>query len=151
MDAKNYEQKKVHVAHILFRTHANMGETERKAKLTAANAARSKIKKGKKYEAIAKKYSEDKISGKKGGDLGWLKQGAIEPRFSEKVFSMEVGKVSEPFETNFGYHIVKVLEGPVTVTRSFEAAQGDIRYQLRNQTKDAETKRLMKSIEIEKE
>lgn len=64
-NASSYENRKINVAHILIRTNAKMGETERKAKLTTAQEAYSKIKSGKKFAEIAKSYSEDKISGKK--------------------------------------------------------------------------------------
>lgn len=147
---EQFQQKDVHVAHILFRTNPQMTEAERKAKLTAAQEAYSKLKAGAKFEKIAEKYSEDRISGKKGGDLGWLKEGAIDPRFSKTVFAMKTGDISEPFETAFGYHIVKLIEGPVVVKRPFEAVEGDIRYQLRNQAKEAELKRLLSKTKVEK-
>lgn len=144
-NASHYESKQVHVAHLLFRTNRNMGETERQAKLTAANEAYSKIKAGEDFSEVAKQYSEDTISGKKGGDLGWLKQGAIDQRFSEKVFSMSVNDISEPFESSFGFHIAMLLEGPVVTKQPYDAVKGDIRYQLRNQAKEAELKRLTES------
>jgi peptidyl-prolyl cis-trans isomerase C len=56
---------------------------------------------------------------------------------------MEPNQISEPFETAFGFHVVKLLEGPVVVKKPFEAVSGDIRYRLRNQAKDAELKRLL--------
>jgi peptidyl-prolyl cis-trans isomerase C len=147
---KTYQQRQVHVAHILLRTNRNMGEAEKQAKLTTAQEAYSKIKKGEDFAEIAKNYSEDTISGKKGGDLGWLKEGSIDKRFSEKVFSMQPGEVSEPFETNFGYHIVKLIDGPRTVTKPFDAVKGDIRYKLRNQAKQAELERLSSSVKVTK-
>lgn len=146
--AKDYEEKKVHVAHILFRTNSKMSDTEKKAKLTAAQEAYSKLQSGKDFAEIALAYSEDKISGKKGGDLGWLKQGAIDSTFSDKAFALKKGAISDPFETAFGYHIVKLLDGPAVVKRSFEAVKGDIRYQLRNQAKTAEVKRMMAESKI---
>lgn len=149
--AADYEESKVHAAHILIRTNSKMTETERKVKLTTAQEAYSKIMAGQDFEEIAKNYSEDTVSAKKGGDLGWLKQGSIDARFSKKLFEMEPGEISEPFETSFGFHIVKVLEGAKTVKRPFEAVSGDIRYQLRNEAKQAEMERLMGMVEIEKE
>jgi peptidyl-prolyl cis-trans isomerase C len=56
---------------------------------------------------------------------------------------MKAGDVSEPFLTDFGFHIVKVIEAPQDVTKPLNALKGDIRYQLRNQSKKAETKRLL--------
>ena len=150
-NADKYEESKVHVAHILLRTNRNMGEPERKAKLTTAQEAFSKLQTGKSFDEIAKTYSEDAISAKKGGDLGWLKKGSIDKKFSETVFNMKPGDVSEPFETPFGFHIVKLIEGPVKSKRPLEAVKGDIRYQLRNQAKEAELKRLVSEAKISRD
>lgn len=149
MHADEFEQKKVHVAHILFRTDKKMSETERKAKLTTAQEAYSKVTSEAEFADIATEYSEDKVSARKGGDLGWLKEGAIDPRFSETIFSLEKGEISEPFETVFGFHVVKVLEGPQVVKRPFDAVKGNIRYQLRNQAKEAELERLLSEVEVD--
>jgi len=62
---------------------------------------------------------------------------------SAKVFSMNAGELSEPFQTDFGFHIVKVVEAPQEVTKPLASLKGDIRYQMRNQSKKAETKRLL--------
>jgi peptidyl-prolyl cis-trans isomerase C len=144
-----YDIRKVHVAHILLRTNRTMSETERLAKQTTIQAAYSALKAGTPFEEVAKDYSEDAISAKKGGDLGWLSEGAIDKRFSDQVFSMEPGTISEPFETPFGFHVVKLIEGPVATTRPLEAVKGDIRYQLRNEAKAAEIERLKAQITIQ--
>ena len=149
--AGDYEERKAHTAHILIRTNRKMKEPERKAKLTTAQEAYSQIRSGKDFGEIAKEYSEDKVSAKKGGDLGWLKEGSIDPRFSKTVFELEPGAVSKPFETPFGFHIVRLIEGPKVVKRPFDAVAGDIRYQLRNKAKKAELERLMAKAKIEKE
>lgn len=144
-----YSDTKVHVAHVLFRLKKGMTEAERDAKLTTATEAWSKIKAGEDFGKIADDYSEDRISAKKGGDLGWLKKGSIDPKFSMKIFDMNKNDISEPFETSFGYHIVKIIEQPKTVKKPFEAVKGDIRYLLRQQTKDAELDRLKAQTKIE--
>lgn len=138
-----FETKKAHVAHILIRTHKNMDEATRKVKLTTAQEAYAKINAGEDFAEIAKKYSEDVVSGKKGGDLGWLIEGAIDKRFSDVVFAMEKSSVSEPFETEFGFHVVKLVDGPAVVKQPFESVKGRIRHQLRVEAKDAELKRLL--------
>jgi peptidyl-prolyl cis-trans isomerase C len=150
-NSPEYEQKKAHVAHILIRTNKRMGEPERQAKLTTAQDAYSQIKSGKDFAEIAKNYSEDKISAEKGGDLGWMKEGSIDKRFSKTIFEdLKEGELSEPFETPFGFHVVKVLEAPQVVKKPFDAVSGDIRYQLRSQAKKAELERLKAEIKIEK-
>ena len=148
--AADYEQRMAHGAHILIRTNKAMSETERKVKLTTAQEAYSKIRAGKDFAKVAESYSEDKVSAKKGGDLGWLKEGSIDPRFSKTLFELEPGAVSEPFETPFGFHVVKLIEGPKVVKRPLSAVAGDIRYQLRAKTKQAELERLVGEVKVEK-
>lgn len=149
--AANYEAKSVHAAHILIRIDPKMGEPERQAKLSTAHEAYSRIQKGEDFAEVAKTYSEDKVSAEKGGDLGWLREGAVGPEFSQKLFSMKPGEVSEPFLTPFGFHVVKMLEGPQVIKKPLEAVEGDIRYQLRNEAKMAETERLLKEIKFSKD
>lgn len=141
-----YKSRKVKAAHILFRTNARMSEPERQVVFTKASEAYSRLQTGEDFALIAKELSEDKVSGEKGGDLGWLNEGAVSGAFSSKVFSMNAGEVSEPFLTDFGFHIVRVEEAPQDVTKPLSALKGDIRYQLRNQSKQAETKRLLDSV-----
>ncbi len=149
-NANDFEVKKVHVAHILVRTKPNMSETERKSKLTTIQEAYSKVNSGQEFAKIAETYSEDKISAKKGGDLGWLKEGAIDAKFSDVAFSLKKGSVSEPFETPFGFHVVKLINEPKVIKRSFDSIKGNIRYQLRNKAKAAELKRLTDTVKISK-
>jgi peptidyl-prolyl cis-trans isomerase C len=148
--AADYESQKVHVAHIMIRTNPRMGELERKAKLTTAQEVYSKLRAGRDMAKLAEKYSEDKQSAKKGGDLGWIKQGSIDSRFSKQAFSLQAGDVSEPFETSYGFHVIKVIEGPRTVKQPLSAVKGNIRYQLRDMAKQAEVKRLQEKTKIDK-
>jgi peptidyl-prolyl cis-trans isomerase C len=146
--ADRYAERKVHVAHILFRTRPNMAEEERRAQLTAAQDAASKLAAGADFGELAGQVSEDRISAKKGGELGWLKEGSIDPKFSAKVFSMGQGETSEPFESSFGFHIVRVLHAPKTVQRPLDAVKGDIRYELRAEAKKAEMERLAERMKV---
>ena len=148
-NAKDYETRQAHVAHILFRINKNMNDSERTVKLTTAQDVYSKLKAGGDFAALAKDNSEDKHSAKKGGDLGWLKFGAINQGFSEKAFALKEGQYTEPFETPFGFHIIKLLEKPKTVKKPFAAVKGDIRYKLRQQAKTAEINKIQSVINIE--
>ena len=149
-NADKYQVEKVKVSHILIRTHPEMSDIEKKALLTKAQEVYSKAKTGKDFGELAKEYSQDLVSAKNGGSLGWLKEGAIDPVFSQKIFGLKVGEISVPFATTFGYHIVKVDEPPTVVKQPLESVQGDIRYQLRQQAKAAELERLTAQIKIEK-
>ena len=143
---ENYTTRKVHVAHILFRVNPDMGEPERQALLTRAGETYSQLTSGGDFAEIAKVTSQDNISAVKGGDLGWINAGAVSKEFSAKAFSLGEGEISPPFLTTFGYHILKVIEAPQEITKPLESVKGDIRYQLRSESKAAETRRLLDSV-----
>jgi len=145
-----YEEKKVQVAHVLLRLNRNMDESQRKVKMTTVQEAYSKIQAGMDFTEAANKYSEDGVSAKKGGDLGWLAEGSIHKTFSDKAFALKAGAVSEPIETPYGFHIIKVLSAPKVSRKSLDSVKGEIRYQLRNSAKESERARILDMIEIEK-
>jgi peptidyl-prolyl cis-trans isomerase D len=66
------------------------------------------IKAGADFAEMAKEYSDDK-SAAEGGDIGWYSSGTMVPEFDRAVFSLKEGEVSEPFKTQFGWHIIKNL------------------------------------------
>ena len=145
---KQYEKSQVHVAHIMLRTNPKMTKAEREAVLTHMQEIYSEVTSGKEFAEVAKNVSEDKNSSLKGGDLGWIDMGAIDPVFSKRAFEMSAGEISKPFATHFGYHIVKVLESPRVTKNSLEQVKGQIEYRLRQQAKAAEMKRLQDMVKI---
>jgi peptidyl-prolyl cis-trans isomerase C len=149
INISQFQSTKVKVAHILFRTRKEMSENEQQAKLTQAHEIYSKLIAGESFEELAANFSEDKNSAKKGGNLGWLKEGAIDPIFSEKAFSLAKDTFSDPIRTAFGFHIIKIQESPEVITKALEKVKGDIRYQLRNKAKESELERLMSQVTVE--
>lgn len=78
--------------------------------LALATDIRQRILAGEDFAALAAEYSDDPGSGANGGDLGWASRGAYVPEFDETVFSLPIGDTSEPIKTQFGYHIIQVIE-----------------------------------------
>lgn len=146
--ASEYEDREIHAAHILIRTNRRMTEEERQAASTRAQEAYAQLQSGRDFAEVATQYSEDAVSASRGGDLGWVREGAIDARFSERVFETAPGTYSEPFETPFGFHIVRVVEAVATRRRPLSAVEGDIRYQLRALARDAEVERLLGAVTI---
>jgi len=66
-----------------------------------------RLKKGEKFGKLAKELSTDSGSAKKDGNLGYFTKGMMVKPFEETAFKLQVGEVSEPVKTNFGYHIIK--------------------------------------------
>jgi peptidyl-prolyl cis-trans isomerase SurA len=63
-----------------------------------------------KFENLAKLYSEDPGSGSRGGELPFYKRGELAPEFEESAMTMEVGELSMPIKTDFGYHLIELQE-----------------------------------------
>ncbi len=126
-----------------------MSDEERQALLTRAHEAYSRATSGEDFAALVQEYSDDKLSAKNDGDLGWVKEGAIDPAFTKNAFELKKGEISEPIVTSFGFHVIKVLDEAQIITQPFEVVSGNIRYELRQQAKQAEMERLRGLIKID--
>jgi len=71
---------------------------------------KKKIDGGADFAEIAKEYSTEPAAQESGGDLGWFGYGAMVPEFQEAAFSMELNKISEPVQSQHGFHIIKVTD-----------------------------------------
>lgn len=147
-NADKYRARKAHLAHILVRARPEMSQQEREARLTTLAEALSLINRGEDFADVAERYSEDTLSAGKGGDLGWMKEGAVAPAFSEAAFALSPGETSDIVTTPFGFHVIRLIEGPQVASQSLQSVEGDIRYQLRQRAKDEESQRLMSSVKV---
>ncbi len=77
------------------------------AKHSEALSILERIKNGEKFGRLAKELSTDTGSGKKDGNLGYFTRGMMVKPFEETAFKLQVGQISEPVKTEFGYHIIK--------------------------------------------
>ncbi len=78
--------------------------------LAFAQTLHQRILDGEDFADLALRFSNDPGSGTQGGDLGWAGRGRYVPEFDEVAFSLEVGEMSAPVKSTFGYHIIEVLE-----------------------------------------
>jgi foldase protein PrsA len=78
-------------------------------KQSQAIAILDRIKQGEKFGKLAKELSIDSGSAKRDGSLGYFGTGKMVKEFENVAFSLEVGKISEPIKTQYGYHIIKRL------------------------------------------
>jgi peptidyl-prolyl cis-trans isomerase SurA len=93
------------VSHILVKPSEIRSEEETKALIDDIYA---RIQKGEKLEDLARQYSEDPGSGLAGGDLGWSEPEKFVPEFADVMRTLAVDQVSEPFKTQFGWHVMQV-------------------------------------------
>ena len=105
--------EEVRASHILVQT-----EEEAKDIINKINAGTS-------FEDAAKEHSSCPSSSA-GGDLGAFTRGRMVPEFEEAAFKMEIGEISEPVQTQFGYHIIKVTEKTPAGVMSFEEVKPQV-------------------------
>ncbi len=96
-----------HARHILIKTNELIDDN---AALHKIEELKSRIEQGDDFATLAKAHSEDKGSAAKGGDLGWASPGQMVPAFEKVMNEIALNKVSEPFQSQFGWHILEVLE-----------------------------------------
>lgn len=85
-------------------------ESREKAKERLNGWRKEAIEEGADFNALSKEHSDEPAARQTGGDLGWFGRGQMVPTFEEVVYQMRVGEISEPFETEFGLHVVKLEE-----------------------------------------
>ncbi len=104
----------VHARHILIltpqRRSTPLTDAEKAEIKAKADSVYALAKAGEDFEELAKKFSQDPGSAKRGGDLGFFGRGRMVPQFDNVCFTLKDGDISEPFETNYGWHIVQRVE-----------------------------------------
>ena len=113
---KTLEQ--IHASHILIRDKSDIGREKLDAVIQALDSGRD-------FEELAREFSED-TSSEQGGDLGWLPRGQTVAKFEKVAFSLELDEISDPFETQFGWHIVRLHERQDARTQSLEEVSEQI-------------------------
>jgi peptidyl-prolyl cis-trans isomerase C len=140
-DAKNYydtnqnyfvKSDQVKASHILIKVEPTAEDAEKTEAMGKIKDIQKKIDEGGDFAELAKEFSEGP-SGQKGGDLGFFGRGDMVPSFEEAAFALEVGQVSEPVETRFGYHLIRVFDKRPSSTTPFETVKGQIEQFLKNQ------------------
>lgn len=116
---------RVHAEHILFTTVGKPDAEAEEVKKKAEDVLQQ-LKNGAKFEDLAKKYSEDPGTRDKGGDLGWIVQRQTVPEFEKTAFSLPKGQLSGLVKTQYGYHIIKVLDKETAHTKPFEEVKDSL-------------------------
>jgi len=133
------ESEKVHASHILI-TAPKDADAATKAKARAkAESILKDIKAGQDFATLAKQNSQDPGSAANGGDLGFFQQGQMVGPFNDVAFSLKPGSVSDVVETDFGYHIIKVIEKQPGRTVPLDEVKPKIEQFLEGQNREKQT------------
>lgn len=112
-------EEEVHAKHILV-------DSEDQAKKIIAE-----LKGGADFAALAKQYSKDPTAAQQGGDLGFFKKDEMVPEFADAAFALQPGQISpEPVHTQFGWHVILLVERRRAPAPTFEQARDELRQEM---------------------
>ncbi|UCE17830.1 MAG: peptidylprolyl isomerase [Gemmatimonadota bacterium] len=116
----------IRVRHILIKMETGL-EDEERAKEDIENL-KARIDQGEDFGALVREYSEDPTTAPKGGELGWFYVAQIPPLFKTEIESLDVDQVSAPIKSDFGYHLITILErregGTLSLENDWDAIKG---------------------------
>jgi peptidyl-prolyl cis-trans isomerase D len=141
-EAQYSTPEETRASHILLKTE---GKDDAAVKKQAEDLL-AKAKGGADFAALATTFSEDDSSKVKGGDLGFFPKGQMVPEFDAAAFSLPPGQISDLVKSQFGYHIIKVVERKPATKRSLDQVRAQIEDQLKTQRAQDEAQRTVTEL-----
>ena len=111
---------RVRAKHILIKFNAN-DAADRNRALQTLTDIRERVLKGEKFDKLAREYSEDTMSARRGGDLGWAERGTYSEAFDQYCWTADVGKLSDIISTEHGFHLVVVTDRYISDVEKYES------------------------------
>jgi len=136
---------KTKVRHILIKTNELIDDAEAKKRLLAL---KERIANGEDFAALARAHSDDKGSALKGGSLDWVGPGDLVKPFEETMEKLAINQISEPVQTQFGWHLIQVLERE-NKDNSDEFKKNQVRDAIRKRKIEEETELWMRRLRDE--
>jgi peptidyl-prolyl cis-trans isomerase D len=135
--------EQVRASHILLKTE---GKDDAAVKAKAEGLLKQ-ARAGADFSDLAKKNSEDEASAKNGGDLDYFGRGRMVPEFDQAVFAMQPGTISDVVKTQYGYHIIKLVDKKNATTRPLAEVRQQLNDQLAYQRAQAQAADLAQNLE----
>ncbi|MGD9591990.1 MAG: SurA N-terminal domain-containing protein [Candidatus Berkiella sp.] len=122
-----HQPERVEVEHILVAVPKNAKESDLITAKERILAAANRIKKGESFEKVAKEVSDDTASKQNGGKLEWINKGEMIPEFEKAAFNLhKKNDVSEPVRTDFGYHLIKLIDKQAAKAKKLDEVKNEI-------------------------
>ncbi len=137
--------EQVRASHILLKTEGKDDAAVKKQ----AEELLAKIKAGADFAELARQKSEDEASAKKGGDLDYFGKGQMVPEFDNVAFSLQPGQLSDLVKTQYGYHIIKVVDRKAASTKPLSEVRAQIEDQLKWEQAQAQAQKLADQVSSE--
>src|SRR5919197_2438587 len=137
--------EQVRASHILLKTE---GKDDAAVKAKAEEILKQ-ARAGADFAELAKKNSEDEGSAKNGGDLDYFQRGRMVPEFDQVAFSLQPGQISDPVKTQYGYHIIKLVDKKPATTKTLAEVRQQLSDQLAYERAQAQAADLAQALEKE--
>jgi peptidyl-prolyl cis-trans isomerase D len=124
--------ERIHVRHILVSTQGK-SDSEKKALKAKAEDLLKQLKNGADFAELAKKSSDDKGTGDRGGDLDWIVKGQMPPDFEAAAFALKPKELSGVVTTTLGYHIIQVLDKEEAHLKPFDDVKAGLADEIKKQ------------------
>jgi len=135
---KDFDQpEQVHVRHILVGTEAE------------ARFVLARLNRGEKFQDLAKTLSKDPGSREQSGDLGFIGRGQLVPEFERVAFTLQPGQVSDVVKTQFGFHIIQMIERKTAQPSRLEQVREQIRRQLLSKKQEGDFTAWLKLVKAQ--
>lgn len=126
------QPERIRASHILIKVDSKADKSKKEAALRKIKDIQKQVKKGGDFAALAKKYSEGP-SGARGGDLGYFSRGQMVKPFENAAFALKPGQVSDVVETQFGYHLIKLVDKKPEGTVAYKDVKDKLRQYLKSE------------------
>lgn len=123
---KEITAERLRLRHILISLKEGATIEDKKAAMDKVTALRKELDGDLDFDTAAEKRSEDPESAKRGGDLGYVIRGMLPPEVEEAAFKLQVGENSQPVESKFGWHILRLEEKRAAQRLRYEAVREDL-------------------------
>jgi parvulin-like peptidyl-prolyl isomerase len=133
-DEYDRQKEEIHAAHILVETKEQ------------ADDIYQQLKNGADFTQLAKEKSIDPSAKTNGGDLGFFKRGKMVPEFQDAAFNLKVGEISRPIQTQFGWHIIKLIEKRSVEQAPYEEAKKSIQSRLEQAKREQRVKEYFEEL-----
>ncbi len=147
---KAMTSERVRVSRILFRCSPANSSREKRRALAVAQETRRRLLDGtSNFALVAKEASEEAEYAARGGDIGFLIRGVAPPDFEKAAFSLPVGEISQPIETEVGYFIIRVQEKRAAEDPDFEKFKDELSKAMMNMAYQRELESYVKSLKAQ--
>ncbi len=128
----------IRAAHIMVKSVDGDSEAEKKNAEQKINDIYKRLENGEKFNSLTSAYSDDKGSARRGGELPWFGSGRMVPAFEDAVNELEETEFSKPFKTEYGWHIVRLIDKKEVGT--FKEVEAEIKQKIAKDTRGKQSR-----------